>query len=87
MHIPPPPSKHMHTQILALIALIAGASSQSSVEGFTDSNLPASTDAAGGWLIFVSFWVMLYQAIVILQRFLNFGIVNSAITIFLIIVS
>ena len=77
----------MPTQILALIALIAGASAQSAVDGFTGDNLPASTDAAGGWLIFVSFWVMLYQAIVILQRFLNIGIVNNAITIFLIIVS
>ena len=88
MHMhPPSPPKHMHSQILALIALIAGASSQSSVDNFTDSNLPASTDAAGGWLIFVSFWVMLYQVIVIVQRFLNFGIINNAITIFLIIVS
>ena len=77
----------MHTQILALIALIAGAASQSSVDGFTNDNLPATTDAAAGWLIFVSFWVMLYQVIVIVQRFLNFGIVNNAITIFLVIVS
>jgi hypothetical protein len=74
-------------QILALIALIAGASAQSSIEGFSNNDLIVSTDAAGGWLIFVSFWVMLYQAIVILQRFLNFGIINNAITIFLIIVS
>ena len=76
-----------HPQILALITLIAGSSAQSSVDGFTNDDLPVSTDAAGGWLIFVSFWVMLYQVIVIVQRFLNFGIVNNAITIFLIIVS
>jgi hypothetical protein len=84
-----PPPKYIHTQILALIALIAGASAQNSVDIFEGSanNLSVSTDAAGGWLIFVSFWVMLYQAIVIVQRFLNFGIINNAITIFLVIVS
>ena len=74
--------------MLALIAIAAGVSSQSSVDSFAnDDPLPRNTNAAGGWLIFVSFWVILYQAIVIIQRFLNFGIINDKITAFLIIVS
>ena len=80
---------HTYTQVLAIITIGAGASSQSSLDIFDRANfpLPGKTDAAGGWLIFVSFWVMLYQVIVILQRFLNFGIINNNITLFLILVT
>ena len=79
---------HTYTQVLAIITIGAGASSQSSVDVFQDNHpLPRNTDAAGGWLIFISFWVMLYQVIVILQRFLNFGIINNNIALFLILVS
>ena len=79
---------HTYTQVLAIITIGAGASSQSSVDVFQNNHpLPRNTDAAGGWLIFISFWVMLYQVIVILQRFLNFGIINNNITLFLILVS
>ena len=77
-----------HVQVLALIVIAAGVSSQSSVDGFSSSDpLPRNTDAAGGWLAFVSFWVILYQAIVIFQRFFNFRCINNRIKSFLIIVS
>ena len=67
------------TQALGFVALISAAASQGAVESvntrpLTDSGVtvPAgATHAAGGWTIFLSFWVMLYQALAIVQLFLH----------------
>ena len=68
------------TQVLGFVALISAAASHRAVESINVSVLasnsgitvPASsTHAAGGWTIFLSFWVMLYQALAIVQLFLH----------------
>ena len=68
------------TQVLGFVALISAAASQGAVEsinvimlaGNSGITVPAGpTHAAGGWTIFLSFWVMLYQALAIVQLFLH----------------
>ena len=67
-------------QVLGFIALICAAASHHAVESISVSELasnssvsvPASsTHSAAGWTIFLSFWVMLYQALAIAQLFLH----------------
>ena len=67
-------------QALGFVALISAAARQGTVEsinvaqlaGNSGVTIPAnSTHAAGGWTIFLSFWVMLYLALAIVQLFLH----------------
>jgi hypothetical protein len=66
-------------QVLGFVALVSAAASQGAVESInvdqlrlSGANPPANpTHAAGGWTIFLSFWVMLYQALAIVQLFLH----------------
>jgi hypothetical protein len=69
---------------LGFVALISAAASQGAVEsisatvlaGNSGISVPASpTHTAGGWTIFLSFWVMLYQALAIVQLFLHIKLV------------
>ena len=84
---------HTHTnnkqQVLALIALIACASAQGNVNDVPPeaSSLVPKSDAAAGWIIFVAFFAIILEVAVIVLRFLNVGIINSNITLFLIAVS
>ncbi len=72
-------------QILSLITIIAGAACQSA--NIPDSNLPSTeTDSAAGWLIFVGVVGLIYEVVVILQRFLNLNIINNHVLIFIIVV-
>ena len=66
--------------MLGFVALISAAACQGAVEsidvtrlaGNSGVTIPSSpTHAAGGWTIFLSFWVMLYQALAIVQLFLH----------------
>ena len=72
-------------QALGFVALISAAACQGAVQSSSillrDSGLvPASpTYAAGGWTIFISFWVMLYQALAIVQLFLHIKLAYKAI--------
>ena len=66
------------TQALGFVALISAAASQGAVESINTNafnsgvTIPAgATHSAGGWTIFLSFWVMLYQALAIVQLFLH----------------
>ena len=66
----------------------AGGSCQSAV-GQTNGSLEiiGLTDSAGGWLVFVGIVIIIYEAVVIAQRFLNVSIINEQISIVIIIVS
>ena len=77
---------HMHTQILALADLIAGSVGQDDTD-FLSSDLQDRSNAACGWIIFVSIVVMLYESVVIVTRFCNCGFVSKNIKVFLLIVS
>lgn len=73
-----------------MVLVIAGAACQDALDPaavFDDFNLDNSTRAACGWLIFVGVIALLYEALVIVLRFLNIGIVNYNIKLFLIVVS
>lgn len=59
-----------YLQVLALTALIAAGACQTSLRLFTRT-LAVQTNSAAGWVIFLSFWVMLYQALAIVQLFLH----------------
>ena len=68
------------TQALGFVALISAAAAQgaaysinvSALAGNSGVSVPSNpTHAAGGWTIFLSFWVMLYQALAIVQLFLH----------------
>ncbi len=73
-------------QILSLITIIAGAACQSA-NSLRDQTLPfAETDSAAGWLIFVGVVGLIYEVVVILQRFLNLNIINNHALIFIIVV-
>ncbi len=76
---------------MALIMAAAGGGCQSTV-GQTGADARAIetvglTDSAGGWLIFMGIIIIIYEAVVIAQRFLNVVIINQNITIVIIIVS
>ena len=47
----------------------------------------AGTTAAAGWLIFVGVIALFYELAIIVQRFVNIGIINNYITVFIIVVS
>ena len=68
-------------QVLALIALISAAACQGSLRVFLSSPRVERTNATAGWIIFLSFWVMVYQIIVIVQLFLKVKIVYTAVPI------
>ena len=62
------------TQVLGFVALISAAASQGAVRSDAlvgSSGIADPTYSAGGWTIFLSFWVMLYQALAIVQLFLH----------------
>lgn len=50
-------------------------------------NLVALSRAEGGFLIFLAFVVLAYEAIVIALRFINLSLINEHIVIFLVVVS
>ena len=68
---------HAPTQVLAFIALISAAATQGAVDSSNlilreSGEVPTSlTNAAGGWTIFLSVFVMLYQALAVVQLFLH----------------
>lgn len=78
-----------HKQILALLALIACSSAQTSVSDIPPdaTSLAPRSDAAAGWIIFVAFFAILLEVFVVVMRFLNVQIINANITYFLIAVS
>ena len=80
---------HAHTQGLAIAALIAGSVGQNNTDQSLLSGLDLQdrSNAASGWIIFVSIVVMLYEAVVIVTRFCNFGFISKNIQLFLVIVS
>ena len=68
----------------------AGGSCQSSVAEFPPDaplRIIGLTDSAAGWLIFVAIVLIIYEIVVIIQRFLNVKIINQHILIVIIIVS
>lgn len=56
------------------------------MEQLTNSTEP-QLKAALGWLIFVAIVALFFDLAMLLQRFINIAIINSAITIFIIVVS
>ena len=72
-------------QVLGLITLICAAACQTAIRNSnifyrTENLVPDSeTDAAAGWVIFLSFWVMLYQILAIVQLFLHVNILYKRI--------
>ena len=78
-------------KVLSLTVIITAGVVQHEIRGFPESsNLPGfvgSTNAAAGWMIFVVVIAMLYEAVFIMQRFLNLGIINSHIKIAILVVS
>ena len=48
-------------QVLVLISLIAAAACQGSLRVFITNDVVQNIRSAAGWVIFVSFWVMVYQ--------------------------
>lgn len=78
------------TQVLTLIVIIAGSACQSALSSLGDlngSSLDESTRSACGWLIFVGVIALIYEALFIVLRFLNIGILNNHILWVLLIVS
>ena len=74
-------------QVLALLVIISGGSSQSSAGELPPDSMRDQTSGAGGWLIFVGFVAIVLEIIVVVIRFLNISVINSNITTFLIVVS
>ena len=74
-------------QLLAFILLIAGAVCQSAVVDNLEGNIDSSTRAAAGWLLFISIMCLIYEGLFVALRFLNIRLVNTNITIILIVVS
>ena len=70
-------------QLLALLALISAAACQNAVSNslFVDNQfVPRSqTFSAAVWIIFLSFWVILYQILAIVQLFLHIKIVYTTV--------
>ena len=64
-------------QVLALTSLIAAAACQGSLQVFITNDVVRNIRSAAGWVIFVSFWVMVYQIIAIVQLFLKIKIVYT----------
>ena len=60
-------------QALGLFAFISGAATQGSIANVrnTSINFASPAFSAAGWVIFLSFWVMVYQGLAILQLFLH----------------
>ena len=76
-----PPSP-LSLQALALFALIAAAVCQGDVSRSRapQSRVPSSqTNSAAGWIIFLSFWVMLYQLLAIAQLFVRVKVLYKVI--------
>lgn len=69
--------------------IAAGGSSQVSTSELLESALAIQglTASAGGWLMCLGIVLIIYEIIFIVLRFLNIRVVNSHITIVLIIVS
>lgn len=69
----------------------SGGGVQSAVDSFGDVGnnqmTLALTDAAGGWLIFMAFVIIVYEIFFIVQRFINIKIINDHIMIVIIVVS
>ena len=68
-------------QVLALISLIAAATCQTSLRAFITNDIVRNIRSAAGWVIFLSFWVMVYQIIATLQLFLRIKIVYTTVPI------
>ena len=68
-------NSYLFSQLLALAALISAAICQSTVSrsALRDSGLvpDVATFDAAAWVIFLSFWVMLYQTLAIVQLFIR----------------
>ena len=73
--------KNRSVQVLALLALISAAACQTSVSSSplrnTDLVPHSQTFSAGGWIIFLSFWVILYQILAVVQLFLQVKILYT----------
>lgn len=71
----------LNPQVLALLALISAAACQTAVSNSILRNqgtVPdGATFSAAAWIIFLTFWVMLYQILAILQLFLRIKIVYT----------
>ena len=79
--------------MLALCLLIAAATAEDNVGGFQapGRDLPqvneSATQAAAGWLLFLSVIALFYELALILLRFINIIILNNNILILIIVVS
>ena len=67
----------LHAQVLALISLITAAACQGSLRAFATNDIVRNIRSAAGWVIFLSFWVMVYQIIATVQLFLRIKIVYT----------
>ena len=76
-------------QILILATLISAAVAQNLVAtlvSFSTNNIDIRTRGATGWILFVVIIAFIYEALSIIQRFINFQILYTTLIIVFIIV-
>ena len=80
---------YVHSQVSAFCAFVSGSVAQGDIAPVSGApgfeSLSSRSQAAAGWLIFVTVIAMLVEGALIAARFLNFGFVAT--TIFQIVVS
>ncbi len=83
----------LYMQVLSLLAFITACAaageldlSDDIAEAYEVEDERDSARAAAGWIIFVGLVAMIFEGLVIALRFINFRLVNSNITVFLIVV-